>query len=144
MPAPVRFSRRSICPVANAMDLVGDKWTWLVVRDMLLLGKRRFGDLLRSDEGISSNILADRLRRLERSGIVTRRAYARRPVRYEYELTPKGAALFPVLRELVGWANRHIPGTAVAPAEWLERAAKKAAARAARISRRRDARGVRR
>ena len=110
MPKPIRFSGRSVCPVANSLDLLGDKWTLLIVRDMLLLGKRRFGELLRSDEGIPTNILADRLRCLEEDGIIRRRAYRPRPARYEYVLTRKGADLFPILREMARWANRHLPG----------------------------------
>ncbi len=130
MPERIRFSRRSVCPVANSLDVLGDKWTLLVVRDMLLLGKRRFGELLQSDEAIPTNILADRLRRLEEDGIVRRRAYRRRPARYEYVPTRKGADLFPLLREIVRWANRHLPEVAKAPPGWLERAAR-AAVRAA-------------
>src|SRR5262245_32118649 len=97
---------------------------------MLLLGKRRFGELLQSDEAIPTNILADRLKCLEEDGILHRRAYQRRPARYEYVLTRKGADLFPVLREIVRWANRHLPGVATAPPGWLEKAGR-AAARAA-------------
>ncbi len=130
MPERIRFSRRSVCPVANTLDVLGDKWTLLVVRDMLLLGKRRFGELLRSDEAIPTNILADRLRRLEEAGIVRRRAYQRRPARYEYLLTRRGADLFSVLREIVRWGNQHLPRTATAPPGWLERAGR-AAVRAA-------------
>ena len=131
MPARIRFSKRSICPVANTLDLIGEKWTLLVIRDMLLLGKRRFGELLRSEEGIPTNILTDRLRRLEDCGIVRKHLYRRQPTRYEYRLTTKGADLFPILREMVRWANRHIATTAVPPPGWLERVAKVAADEAA-------------
>jgi DNA-binding HxlR family transcriptional regulator len=127
----IRFSKRSICPVANTLDLIGDKWTLLVVRDMLLLGKHRFGELLGSDEGIPTNILTDRLRRLEKGGILRKRAYSRQPTRYEYRLTTKGTELFPILREMVRWANRHIGTTAVPPPGWLEQVAKAAADEAA-------------
>ena len=112
MPERIRFSKRSVCPVANTLDVLGDKWTLLVVRDMLLLGKRRFGELLQADEGIPTNILAERLRRLEEDGILRRRAYRQHPARDEYVLTKKGADLFPLLREIVRWANRYLPGTA--------------------------------
>lgn len=107
--------KRSICPVANALDLVGDKWTLLVVRDLLFMGKRRYREFADSPEGIPSNILADRLKRLEKTGLVTKRPYQRNPLRYEYHLTPKGADLMPVLKEIVRWANKHIPGTATPP-----------------------------
>ena len=122
MPRRIRFSGRSLCPVANALDVLGDKWTLLVVRDILLLGKHRFGELLLSGERIPTNILADRLRRLEEEGVLRRRAYRRNPVRYEYVLTRKGADLFSLLREIVRWANRHLPGTTTAPHGWLEKA----------------------
>ena len=106
---------RSSCPIANALDLVGDKWTLLVVRDLMFLGKRRYGEFSQSPESIPSNILADRLKRLEKTGLVTKKPYQQNPVRYEYRLTKQGAALFPVLREMIRWANKHIPGTATPP-----------------------------
>jgi len=62
--------RRSVCPIATTLDLLGDKWTLLVVRDLLFVGKRRFGEFLESPEGIPTNILTDRLRRLEEHGVV--------------------------------------------------------------------------
>src|SRR4051794_5560556 len=92
-------SLRSTCPVAGTLDLVGDKWTLLVVRD-LLRGKRRYGDLASSADHIPTNILADRLRRLEQAGLVERRLYSERPPRYEYRLTPTGKELAPAVRSL--------------------------------------------
>ena len=115
-------ARRSDCPISSALDLIGDKWTLLVVRDLLFLGNRRFGELAGSPEKIPTNILSDRLRRLEEHGIVVKVAYQERPPRYEYQLTAKGADLFPVLRALAAWANRHIPGTMVPPPELAEKA----------------------
>lgn len=113
--------KRSVCPIANALDLIGDKWTLLVIRDLLFLGKRQFREFIQSPERIPSNILADRLKRLEKAGLATRKPYQDRPVRYEYRLTPKGADLLPVLKEIVGWANKHIPGTARPPPGFLEK-----------------------
>jgi DNA-binding HxlR family transcriptional regulator len=101
---------RSACAVANSLDILGDKWSLLVVRD-LLHGKRTYGDLARSPERIPTNILADRLERLKTSGIVTRTPYQQRPVRYSYALTPKGSALGEVLLAFVRWGKQHIPGT---------------------------------
>jgi DNA-binding HxlR family transcriptional regulator len=103
---------RSPCPVANSLDIVGDKWSLLVVRD-LLHGKRTYKELADSPERIPTNILADRLRRLEEAGIVGSTPYQQRPVRYAYTLTPKGRELGDVLRAFVRWGKRHIPGTAV-------------------------------
>jgi DNA-binding HxlR family transcriptional regulator len=105
-------SERSCCPVANVLDLFGDKWTLLVVRD-LVLGKSRFGEFSESPEGIPTNILADRLKRLEQSRIVTKSPYCRKPLRYEYELTDKGRDLIPVLESMAVWAGKHLPGTKV-------------------------------
>lgn len=113
--------KRSVCPIANALDLIGDKWTLLVVRDLLFLGKRQYRELIQSPERIPSNILAERLKRLEQAGLVTRKPYQSRPVRHEYRLTPKGADLFPVLREMVRWANRHVPGAAKPPRGFFEK-----------------------
>lgn len=102
--------RRSRCVIANTLDVIGDKWTLLLVRD-LLHGKQTYGELLDSPEGIPTNILADRLKRLESAGIITSTAYQERPVRYAYALTEKGAALGKVLRSIVEWGTTHIPGT---------------------------------
>jgi DNA-binding HxlR family transcriptional regulator len=101
---------RSACAVANSLDIVGDKWSLLVVRD-LLHGKRTYGELALSPERIPTNILADRLERLVSAGIVTRTPYHQRPVRYAYTLTPKGSALGDVLLAFVRWGKQHIPGT---------------------------------
>ncbi len=101
---------RSPCPVASTLDVVGDKWSLLVVRD-LLRGKQTYSELLASPEHIPTNLLADRLVRLERAGLITRAAYQRRPVRFAYTLTDKGKALGEVLRAYVAWGKRHIPGT---------------------------------
>jgi DNA-binding HxlR family transcriptional regulator len=101
---------RSACAVANSLEILGDKWTLLVVRD-LLHGKRTYGELAQSREGIPTNILADRLERLVSAGIVTRTPYQERPVRFAYALTPKGSALGDVLLAFVRWGKKHIPGT---------------------------------
>ena len=113
---------RSACPIAGALDLLGDKWTLLVIRDLLFLGKRRFNEFLSSPEGIPTNILTDRLRRLEECGLVVKFAYQARPPRYEYHLTAMGKDLLPVLTSLIAWANRHIPGTAKPPPGLIEKA----------------------
>jgi DNA-binding HxlR family transcriptional regulator len=102
--------RRSACAVANTLDRVGDKWSLLLVRDMLA-GKTTYGQFLESPEGIPTNILADRLKRLEQFGIVTRSAYQEHPVRYAYSLTAEGRQLGRVLRALVDWGLENIAGT---------------------------------
>ena len=103
---------RSCCPITNGLDIFGDKWTLLIVRD-LILGKRRYQDLISSPENIASNILADRLKKLEAAGLVNRQAYQQNPVRYEYVLTDKGKDLKPILQAIIRWGKRHYPDTMV-------------------------------
>lgn len=102
--------RRSRCPIASTLDLVGDKWSLLVIRDMLH-GKKTYGELLDSPERIPTNLLADRLKRLEEAGLIVSAAYQERPVRYAYTLSEKGTALGDILLALVRWGKNHIPGT---------------------------------
>ena len=106
---------RSKCPIAGALDIVGDAWTLLVLRDLLFYDKHRFADFLASPEGISTNILTERLKRLERGGLVERRRYQEHPPRDEYYLTARGHDLLPVLRELIKWGKAHVPGVAQKP-----------------------------
>ena len=108
-PTTTPITHRSSCPIASALDLVGDKWTLLVIRDIGLFGKHRNKDLQAAAEGIPSNILADRLQRLTALGLLRKRLYQQRPPRYEYHLTERGAALLPVLRELARWSLAHLP-----------------------------------
>lgn len=103
---------RSICPIAGALDLVGDRWTLLVIRD-LFAGKQRYSEFCASGEGIPTNILAERLARLEAAGIVTRVPYQEAPPRLHYELTEKGRELRPVLTSLGQWGARHVRGTRI-------------------------------
>lgn len=109
----MRF-KRSDCPITNVLDTLGDKWTLLVIRD-LVLGKRRYQEFLSSPEKIASNILADRLTKLEAAGLVTRRAYQQKPARHEYLLTKKGKGLEPVLEAIIVWGQKHYPGTRIFP-----------------------------
>jgi DNA-binding HxlR family transcriptional regulator len=101
---------RSPCAVACTLDLVGDKWSLLVVRD-LLRGNVTYGELQNSPEGIPTNLLADRLKRLAEAGLIAKSAYQQHPVRYAYGLTEKGKALSDVLLAFVRWGKKHIPGT---------------------------------
>jgi DNA-binding HxlR family transcriptional regulator len=105
---------RSPCPIANVLDVLGDKWSLLIVRD-LFLGKIRYGEFAESMEGIPSNILANRLKRLEMAGVVEKTVYCSKPVRYQYGLTGKGRDLLPVLETMTHWARKHIPGVRVFP-----------------------------
>lgn len=101
---------RSPCAIACTLDLVGDKWSLLVVRD-LLRGSVTYGELQNSFEGIPTNILADRLKKLAAADLITKSAYQERPVRYAYALTEKGKALNDVLLALVRWGKKYIGGT---------------------------------
>lgn len=100
---------RSQCPLAASLDLFGDKWSLVIVRD-LIAGKKRYKDFHGSPERIPTNVLASRLRQLEERGIIEKRPYQENPVRHEYFLTPKGADLLPVLQQLALWGHKHIPG----------------------------------
>jgi len=100
---------RSRCPVACTLDVLGDRWSLLVVRD-LMRGKRRYAEFAESKEGIPTNILADRLKRLKANGVIRSRRYSEHPPRVEYELTEKGEDLRPIMRALVDWGVRHAGG----------------------------------
>lgn len=103
-------SRRSNCPIASTLDLVGDKWTLLVIRDIALLGKHKNKEFQAAAEGIPTNILADRLKSLVKNGLVEKRLYQNNPPRYEYHLTDAGNGLLPVLRSMADWAKKNVAG----------------------------------
>ena len=95
------------CPVARALDVIGDRWTILILRDLLLEGPRKFIDFQQSFPRISPSTLSARLKNLEEHGIIVRRFYADHPLRAEYLLTGKGEDLRPILRSLRVWGDRH-------------------------------------
>ena len=95
------------CPIARSLDVIGDRWTILILRDLVVSGPRRFQDFERSLRGISPNTLSTRLKRLEETGIVERRFYEQHPPRAEYLLTERGKELRPVMRALLDWGQRH-------------------------------------
>lgn len=113
---PRQTPRRSPCPVACALDLLGDRWTLLVIRD-LLLGRSRFKDFMKSPEGIPTNILSDRLERLLEGGVVKQKPADDGTKRLAYELTNKGRALRPLLRSMRDWGLKWEPGTKAALSE---------------------------
>lgn len=96
--------------MACSLDVLGDRWTLIVIRD-LFAGKARFGEFLISAEHIPTNILAERLKRLEAAGLVSSSLYSEHPPRSEYHLTERGRALEPVLDELARWGLGQFPGT---------------------------------
>ena len=100
---------RSGCPVSLGLDVFGDKWTLLVVRDLMFSGKRHFREIQGSDEGISSNILADRLKLLLAEGIVTKTDDPGHKQKVLYSLTEKGVALLPILMQISRWSYQYRP-----------------------------------
>ncbi len=105
-----RINPISNCPVANTLDILGEKWTLLIIRD-LFQGKKTYGDFKHSLESIPTNLLALRLKRLEKEGIIYKEQYQSKPVRYAYLLTTKGRDLRPLLEELLAWGKRYFPNT---------------------------------
>jgi DNA-binding HxlR family transcriptional regulator len=103
-------ARRSSCPIACSLDILGDRWTLVIIRD-LFRGLTRYGEFVNAREGIPTNILADRLQRLESAGVIRSEPYQSNPPRYAYTLTPKGADLKSVLGALATWGMRHLPRT---------------------------------
>ena len=95
------------CPVARTLDVIGERWTPLILRDLILHGPRRYQDFEASLAGIAPNTLSARLKDLEANGLVERKLYNERPPRLEYHLTEKGRSLGPVLRALREWGQRH-------------------------------------
>ena len=100
------YKTQEACPVARSLDVIGDRWTLLVLRD-LVLGRGKFKDLLESLQGISPNLLAQRIKLLEEQGIVERVFYSDHPPRAEYCLTDKGKELIPVLRAIAEWGYKY-------------------------------------
>jgi DNA-binding HxlR family transcriptional regulator len=102
-----RSKRRSRCPVSLALDIFGDRWSLLIIRDLMVRGNKTFKEFMASGEGIATNILADRLRRLEAVGILAIEVEQRDGRKVNYRLTEKGIDLAPVLLELLLWGAKH-------------------------------------
>src|SRR5438105_15619123 len=101
-----RRHRKSDCPVHFALETFGDAWSLLIIRDLMFKGRTSYSDFLRAEEGIATNVLADRLVRLEKDGVIAREAKNR------YRLTPRGIDLLPIMLEIIGWSAKHDPKTA--------------------------------
>ena len=110
-------AQRSPCPIACTLDLIGDRWTLLIVRDMMFFDKHRFEEFLESPEGISTNILANRLKLLEDLGLVEKQPYSNHSRRMNYQLTEQGRSLRPVLKTMIAWGLKHIPETKIPETE---------------------------
>lgn len=105
---------RSGCPIASALDIVGDKWSLVLLRSMVV-GATSYSDFLAAPEGISTNILSERLRRLEEAGLIVQRHRRRGSQRGAYALTERGAGLLPTLQELARWGEAHLPDRWTSP-----------------------------
>ncbi len=116
-------SYSQICPIARALDILGDRWTLLIIRD-LFLGKTRFQQFLRTSHGLPPRLLSDRLKKLEQHGIIERVLYSQYPLRAEYRLTDTGRSLDPVVAALFHWGLQHCfqddPDTAAKVAQHVQ------------------------
>lgn len=110
--AKINAQPRSPCPVACSLDLIGDKWTLLIIRD-LFLGRSHYRDFLESPEGIATNILSNRLKHLVDSGLVESRPSKQRKNSQSYHLTELGSTLSPVLQAVTDWGLSHLPDTRI-------------------------------
>jgi DNA-binding HxlR family transcriptional regulator len=108
-----KSKERSGCPIDFGLDIFGDRWTLLVIRDLLFVGKRHFNELMQSPERIASNILAARLKKLEERGVISRSPDPDNRKQVVYELTEMGRDLTPVLVELIRWGGKYDPQTPV-------------------------------
>lgn len=112
--------RNTGCPIAFALDTFGDRWSLIIIRDILLKGVRTYSELLKADEGIATNILANRLKEFELSGIITKTRDPENKKQYIYKITRKGAELTPILLEMIRWSAKYDPNT-IAKKEVLKR-----------------------
>ncbi|MBA2680315.1 MAG: helix-turn-helix transcriptional regulator [Ktedonobacteraceae bacterium] len=110
--------RRSDCPINFALEIFGDPWSLLIIRDIVYFGKKTYGEFLASEEGMATNILASRLAHLEHQGILTKKPSPSDKRKEEYALTEKGLDLIPVLVEMANWSAQYDAHTA-APAAWI-------------------------
>jgi DNA-binding HxlR family transcriptional regulator len=104
--------QRSTCALSSSLDILGDKWTLLILRDILFIGKSSYGEFAQSEEKMATNILADRLALLECQGIVTKTVAADKKSKFTYRLTEKGLALAPLLAEFILWGHQHCDNVA--------------------------------
>ncbi|GAB3747060.1 winged helix-turn-helix transcriptional regulator [Spirosoma pomorum] len=101
------LKQRSTCPISTSLDVLGDKWSLLILRDMVFAGKSTYGQFLQSEEKMATNILADRLSVLESQGILTKTVAADKKSKFTYRLTEKGVDTIPILMELILWGTKH-------------------------------------
>jgi DNA-binding HxlR family transcriptional regulator len=102
-------NHRSFCAISLALEVFGDKWSLIIIRDMMFGGKRHFRELLQSDEKIASNILTDRLTMLEREGIITKESDPEHKQKIIYSLSQRGIDLLPIITQMVAWSFKYMP-----------------------------------
>src|SRR5216684_3531119 len=107
-----RRHRKSDCPVHFALEVFGDAWTLLIIRDLMFKGGNSYTDFLRAEEGIATNVLADRLVRLEEDGVLEKEGRPGGASNSRYRLTSKGIDLLPIMLEIIGWSAKYDPKTA--------------------------------
>lgn len=113
-------TNRSLCPISTALEIFGDKWTLLVIRDIIFEGKSAYKDFMQSEENIATNILADRLKTLESQGLITKEKAPGNRSRHKYRPTAKAIALIPVIAELILWGHTYYPDTYTQPQKLLK------------------------
>ncbi len=110
-----KTKRQTGCPIAFALDTVGDKWSLIIIRDILMRGKETYGEFLAAEEGIATNILANRLKHLQDEGLISKTRDPKNQRRYLYQLTQKGFDLAPLVLEMVRWSAAYDPETTARP-----------------------------
>ena len=113
-----KYQRRSDCPINFALEVFGDPWSLLIIRDIVYFGKSTYGEFLASEEGMATNILANRLAQLGQQGLLVKKLSEKDKRKEEYVLTEKGLDLIPVLVEMANWSAEHDPRTG-APVAWI-------------------------
>ena len=103
-----KIKKRSDCPISSALDIVGDKWSLLIIRDIALSGKNTYNEFLKSGEKIATNVLADRLSMLESAGILVKEEHPESKAKIFYRLSAQGIDLLPVLVELILWSDKYL------------------------------------
>ena len=118
-----KIAKRSNCPISYTMDFFGDKWTFLILRDIAFKGKCFYKEFLEAGEGIATNVLSDRLKMMEAEGIIVSKKYEKLKTMKTYALTDKGKALIPILIEMIIWGGTYDKDTD-APPEFIQAALK--------------------
>lgn len=109
----MKLAYRSQCPIARSLDLLGDKWTLVIMRDVLFFNRRTFGEIEGAPEQIPTNLLASRLKKLVELGLLEKVLYQEHPKRYRYEPTRQGEEVKPLLRSLKQFGEKHLEGRAM-------------------------------